>query len=161
MARPQRLTMRPLPSLYSLEELNGVLKFVRAHGLRSAHYFGHADRALICLLRDTPGFTISITDMDDRWRTSCGLWWEEDLGPCPRRPKWLEGIGCYEEGLAAAQLYIADLAENLPQYVADLLDHPHGETYTHALLLGEAARERPAGFDWQPSGTLLLGTRRR
>lgn len=90
-----------IPDLPS-EQVSAILAFVREHGIRSAHYVGHADRGLIEGLSGILGKeAVSIMDVADRWKTGFAFWWEErdfPNTPCPERPEWLEGVSCYQEG---------------------------------------------------------------
>jgi hypothetical protein len=82
--------------------LSANLDFARERRIRSAHYVGNADRALIEGLAGIVGKdALSLMDMPDRWKTGFAFWWDEREFPgfpCSETPEWLEGISCYQEG---------------------------------------------------------------
>lgn len=124
---PPDLTMsKPsIPDLPS-EHVATLLAFVREHGIRTAHYVGHADRCLIEGLSGMLGKdAVSIMDMADRWETGFAFWWDErefPNTPCPERPEWLEGISCYQEGAPdCPDLWIQDTAWNAPDQLTRII----------------------------------------
>jgi hypothetical protein len=93
--------MNPIPDLPA-DVVSAILAFARELGVRSAHYIGNADRALIEGLVGILGKDgVSIMDIPDRWKTGFAFWWDErefPNTPCPECPDWLEGISSYQEG---------------------------------------------------------------
>jgi hypothetical protein len=93
--------MDPIPDLPA-GVVSEILAFARELGVRSAHYIGNADRALIEGLVGILGKDgVSIMDMPNRLGGGTRYFWDEFESSgmeFPESPDWLEGICSYQEG---------------------------------------------------------------
>ncbi len=141
--------MNPIPDLPA-DVVSAVLAFARERGIRTVHYVGNADQALIEGLVGIVGKDgVSIMDIPDRWKTGFGFCWDErefPNTPCPERPDWLEDIACYQEGGPdCPDLWIQDTGWNAPEQLAEIIafrQRKHPAIPFIALML--EARDTPA-----------------
>jgi len=151
-----------------------LLHLIRSHGLRSAHYFGFADKNVILALKAEPGFEFGVTDYWDRWNRSKFFWSDEYdnlVGPDDEVPEWLDGVTTYEEGYHDTNFLIYDLPLGIEGRQDDLalgefLDpNPSGRKTRIdfvALLRPEPSRlkEAHSRFVWLPCYSGWLGSRK-
>ncbi len=92
------------PSIPDLpaDVVSAILAYVRDRGIRTAHYVGNADRALIeGLVRLVGKECVTLMDVSNRWGSGSRYFQDEFESSgveFPECPEWLEGIECYEEG---------------------------------------------------------------
>jgi hypothetical protein len=159
--------MRPdqPPQPHTDSTIQAVLHFVRENHVRAAHYFGLADKGLICALKVEPGFTLTITDYFDLWGSSVRFWGTDGLDDAsiPEAPTWLEGVPCYQEGTGVAPMLIFDLGPEEAETVANLI--PQGQLrrgFDFVSVIGEAATSflPTRGLRWCRAGDAWLGVNR-
>jgi hypothetical protein len=159
--------MRPdqPPQPHTDSTIQAVLHFVRENHVRAAHYFGLADKGLICALKAEPGFTLTITDYFDLWGSSLRFWGSDGLdeSAIPKVPTWLEGVPCYEEGLGEAPMLIFDLGPGQGDNVADMI--PQGQRHQgcdFVAVIGEAAKAflPTRTLRWRRAGEAWLAVKR-
>ena len=144
--------------------VQSVLQFVRANHVSGAHYFGLADKGLICALKAEPGFSLAITDYFDFWGSGSRFFSDESEGmpPPPESPSWLDGVICYQEGLADVPLLICDYPTEEAEHMAEAIAAGQDRrSFDFVAVIGRAARGffPPLGLDWNRSYGFWLGKR--
>jgi hypothetical protein len=151
---------------HSQETVDALMAFIRKHALRSAHYFGHADRGVILALKNEPGFELGVTDYYDRWHRSIHFWEGDEVdlsGPECAVPGWLNGVTTYEEGHLDTSCLVYDLAPDEQHgdfQLVEFLDAPSGGFWKQRISNVALLRVEPpplGNFSWMRSAGLWLG----
>jgi hypothetical protein len=141
--------------------VQAVVREVRGHAIKSAHYVGTADEGLIRALKDEMGQGLTIMDYFDRWGGSARFFGEGDGLPLPPCPDWLQDVPSYQEGCPEADLLLFDLSGKDAEFLLrELLAPPlRRRPFQHVALVGSAAPERPRvlGYQWEQKGEFWSG----
>lgn len=141
-------------ALHPPDRLAAVQRFLADHQIRSAHYYGEADPALLYLLAHIEGLTLSVMDLPDRFGSGVRFFADEfDPVPfdrLPARPKWLEGVPFYHEGFPFdIECWIQDVPPRSWQIETTRPLPKEAPNLRAILLLGQApCPELAPGFQW-------------
>lgn len=133
------------------ELVSQITSVIRASGLRTVHYTGHADEGLLReLLAIEPEISLSVMDMPDRWKTGFAFFWEErdfPSTPCPELPDWLEEVRFYQEGASDHEIAIRDWPWDSPDQL-DRIVRFIGRPPPKLLIIFGEAETYGAGLEW-------------
>ena len=161
--------MRPdhPPQPHPEATIQAVLHFVRENHISAVHYFGLADKGLICALKAEPGVRLAITDYFNFWGSSSRFWGEDESedAPIPEAPKWQDGVFWCQEGTGDAPMLIYDLSPSDGESVVEMIPRGQwGKGFDFVAVIGKAApafrRPLEKGWKWSRAGWFGVRTSR-
>lgn len=153
----------PPEPLHSPETLGCIRQFLIAQGIRSVHYYGQADAALLHLLVHIPNLVVTVMDLDDHFGSGARFFAEDvdHIPPdhFPIRPEWLNDVPFYQEGFPfEIECWIQDVPPREWQsHQARAL--PHQAPALRAILLPSLPPfpEIAPDFIWRQKANLAVG----
>ncbi len=143
-------------------ETLAVLQQLLATGdIKSAHYIGYAHEPILRLLIEHLGSSCSVGDYWDRYHCGAAFFADEDVVHLiPERPKWLEGIPFFFEGLPQADLYVQDVPLDGDSCLTLL--RRRGRLPPDYILLADEAKvcAGDPDYDWTITPDYALGGRK-
>lgn len=144
--------------------VSALLAFAREREIRTAHYIGNADRALIEGLVGLVGKEcVTLMDVSNRWRSGTRHFWDEfesSGAEFPECPDWLKDIDCYEEGAPETfDLLIRDIRWDSPKQLKAIIasrQRKHPKIPHIAVMLEARKVAVPAGYESSEMGEVTF-----
>lgn len=162
---PRHVLFGPPSPLHPPGRLDAVERFLAQHQIRSAHYYGDADPALLYLLTHVEGLALSVMDLADRFGSGVRFFADEfepvPFDRLPKVPEWLENVPFYQEGFPFdIECWIQDVPPR-PWQIETIRPLPKEAPDLRAiLLLGQPpCHDLAPGFEWNQTAGLSIGLR--
>lgn len=157
------LSMPPILDLPA-DVVSTILAFACERGIRTVHYIGNADRALIEGLVGLVGKEcVTLMDVSNRWRSGSRYFWdgfERSAAEFPECPEWLEDIECYEEGAPETfDLLIRDTRWDSPKQLKAIIasrQREHSKIRDIVVMLEARKVAVPADYESSEIGEVAF-----